>query len=377
MQDDPRNYSPRKPGKAFVTAWVAVVVAACVVTAALVLARGLRIRRQTAELEEQLAHGRRVLVTHIRHAPPSRTMELPATIHGFVETPIYAKIAGYLKTISVDRGDRVKEGQVLARLESPELDQQVANARASYNLRALTNQRTQELVKQALIAEQNADESRAAMLQAKATLDQLEAMQNYKVIRAPFAGVVTARHVDPGALVPQATAPANSNPIIALATLSPVRVYADVPQSAAPFIQNGDPATVTVTEYPGREFKGAVTRHPDALSPVTRTMLTEVDIPNEDLALMPGMYAKVAFHIAVPAGVPLVPDDALVFQDGKVYVPVVRDNRLHLAPVILGYDDGRLVEVREGVGNDDLIAINMGQSVHDGEVVQPVPLAEP
>ncbi|MFI5395096.1 MAG: efflux RND transporter periplasmic adaptor subunit [Candidatus Binatia bacterium] len=377
MQDDPKNYSPHKPGKVFVIGCLSAVVVAFVVTAVLVRARDLRVQRQTAELEQQVAQGRRVLVTPVRHASPSRTLELPATIHGFVETPIYAKIAGYLKTISVDKGDRVTRGQVLAVLESPELDQQVANARANYDIQALTNQRNQELVKQALIARQVGDESRAAMLQAKATLDQLQVLQNYQVIRAPFDGVVSARYVDPGALIPQATTPTTGSPIVALATLSPVRVYADVPQSAAPLIQNGAPVTITVTEYPGREFKGSVTRHPDTLRPATRTMLVEADIPNEDLSLLPGMYAKVTFNVAAPAGPPLVPDDALVFQGGKVYVPVVRDNRLHLTQVTLGYDDGRSVEVPEGIGPDDLVAVNLGQSVHDGEAVQPVPLAQP
>jgi RND family efflux transporter MFP subunit len=252
----------------------------------------------------------------------------------------------------------------------------VANARATFDIQTLTNRRNQDLVKQALIAQQVADESRAAMLQAKASLDQLEAMQHYKVIRAPFAGMVTARYADPGALIPQATTPANSSPILTLATLRPVRVDADVPQSAAPLIQNGDPVAITVTEYPGREFKGSVTRHPDALRPATRTMLVEVDVANDDLALLPGMYAKMSFNVTVQAGPPLVPDDVLIFQDGKVYVPLVRDNRLHLAQVRLGYDDGRSVEVHEGVAEDDLVAVNLGQSVHEGEAVQPVPVEE-
>jgi membrane fusion protein (multidrug efflux system) len=258
-------------------------------------------------------------------------------------------------------------------LESPEIDQQVANARANYDLQVVTNQRNQELVRRALIAQQVADEARAAMLQAKATLDQLEAMQGYKVIRAPFDGVVTARTVDPGALIPQATAGVSGSPLLTLATLSPVRVYAEVPQSAAPFIHNGEPATITVTQFPGRKFKGSVTRHPDALQPSTRTMLVEIDVPNQDLILLPGMYAQVTFNVAVPAGPPQVPDDALIFRRGKVYVPVVHDNHLDLAEVNLGYDNGQFVEVVAGVSTDDLVAINVGQAVRSGEVVQPIP----
>jgi len=373
MQDEPRNYVPRQPGKLFTVGWIIAALTAFIVTAALVRARDVRVRRQTEQLEQESAQGRRVLVTRVQHAPPSRSLDVPATIRGFAETPIYAKVAGYLKTIDVDKGDRVTEGQVLAVLESPELDQQVANARANYNILTLTNRRNQELVHQALIAQQVADESRAAMLQGKANLEQIQALQRYKVIRAPFAGVVIARNVDPGALIPQATAASSGNPIVTLATLSPVRVYADVPQSVAPLIQNGDPAVITVNEYPGREFKGSVTRHPDALRTATRTMLVEVDVPNDDGALLPGMYAKMNFSVTLPAGPPQVPDDALVFRGGKVFVPIVHESRLDLAEVSLGYDDGRMVEVTSGVGPDDLVAINVGQAVRSGEVVQPIP----
>ena len=372
MQDDPRNYVPRTPGKLFTIGWVSAVVIALCIAAALVWARTLTVRREAEVLDQEAAQGQRVLVVRVQHAPPSRSLEIPASIRGFVETPIYAKIAGYLKTINVDKGDRVKAGQVLAVLESPEIDQQVVNARANYQLQSLTNERNQQLVRAALIAQQVADESRAAMLQAKATLDQLEAMQAYKVIRAPFTGIVTARLVDPGVLIPQVTTPSAGSPIVTMATLSPVRVYANVPQSVAPLIQNGDPAVITVTEYPGRAFTGSVTRHPDALQPATRTMLVEVDVPNDDFALYPGMYASARFTVAQPAGPARVPDDALIFRGGKVYVPVVHENRLALSEVSLGYDDGRMVEVTSGIGAEDLVAINVGQAVHDGQVVQPV-----
>jgi membrane fusion protein (multidrug efflux system) len=377
MQDDPRNYVPRTPGKLFTVGWISAVVVTVCVAAALVWARSVSVRREADTLEQEVAQGQRVLVVRVQHAPPNRSLDVPASVRGFVETPIYAKIAGYLKTIEVDKGDRVKEGQVLAVLESPEIDQQVANARANYQLQAVTNERNQELVRQALIAQQVADESRSAMQQAKATLDQLEAMQAYKVMRAPFSGIVTARFVDPGMLIPQATTPSSGSPIVTLATLSPVRVYANVPQSVAPLIQNGDPATISVTEYPGRLFTGSVTRHPDALQPATRTMLVEVDVPNEDSALYPGMYASVRFTVAQPAGPARVPDDALIFRGGKVYVPVVHENRLALSPVSLGYDDGRMVEVTSGVSDEDLVAINVGQAVRDGQIVQPIAAQTP
>ena len=373
MEDDPKSYTPEKPGRLFFFGWVVAVVVLLGLTAELVLARSVRITRQTDELEHQIAMGPRVLVAPVIHAPRSRKIEIPATIHGYIETPVYAKIAGYLNTIRVDKGDRVTAGQVIAILDTPELDHQVVNARASYGIALLTYQRDEALRRDDAVAQQVADEARASMVEAKATLDQLAAMQAYKVIRAPFTGIITSRYVDLGALVPQVTTPsAASMPIVAMATLSPLRIYADAPESVAPFIRNGDAATITVTEYPQRTFKGVVARHPEALTSGTRTMLVEVDLNNEDRTLYPGMYATLVLDVATPAGVPMVPDDALVFRGGKPYVPVVRGGRLRLAAVTLGYDDGVDVEITEGVSDQDMVALNVGQAASDGEPVQPV-----
>jgi membrane fusion protein, multidrug efflux system len=373
MEDDPKNYEPKAPGRFFFAAWVVAILVAVVLTAGLVLAHNLRLTRQSGELEQAVAMGPKVLVGPVLHSPTSRTIELPGTLHGYIETPIYAKIPGYLKRINVDKGDRVRRGELIATLDSPELDQQVANARASYHLRQITDKRNQALLHSDVVARQTADESHAAMVEAKATLDQLAATQGYKEIRAPFDGIVTARYVDPGALIPQVTTPSTTTtPIVSLATLSPLRIYTDVPQSTAPFIRNGDPALVEVTEYPEREFKGSITRHPEALTGTTRTMLVEVDLPNKDAVLLPGMYATVTFSVTTPEGVPMVPDDALIFREGKPYVPVVRDNHLKLAEVTLGYDDGVNVEIQHGISNADMVALNVGQSARDGERVRAV-----
>ena len=164
-------------------------------------------------------------------------------------------------------------------------------------------------------------------------------------------------------------------PVVAMATLTPVRVYSYLPQSVAPFIKDGDPAIVTVTDYPQRLFEGSITRHPSALDQATRTMLVEIDLANNDLALLPGMYARVQFQVATPADIPVVPDDALIFRDGKPFVPIVASNRLHLAPVELGYDDGINIQIRRGVAIGDIVAVNVGQSAREGETVQPVSAA--
>ena len=374
MEDDPRNFSVPAPGRVFFAGWVVAIVVALVATAGLVLARELWIGRQTSELEREQQAGPHVLVTGVLQAPATRDLKLPASIRGFDETDIYAKVPGYLKSIKVDKGDRVRKGQLIAVLTSPELDQQVANARANYNLAVVTDQRNQTLLRQGVIAPQMADESHAAMLQAKAVLNQDIANQSYETITAPFDGIVTARYIDPGHLVPANTAPGTpgSGAIVAISRYKPLRVFSYVPQNVAPFIKDGDPATITAAGFPGQKFTGTIARHPDALSPDTRTMLVEVDLANENEALYPGMYATAEFTVAMGTGAPMVPDDALVFRDGKVYVPVVHNRQLHLAEVTLGYDNGQTVEVLSGIDPADKVAVNVGQAARDGENVQPV-----
>jgi len=376
IEEDPKEFHPRAPGRVFYFGWIALVDAVLAGTAGLVAARDLWLQRITAQRSQEVAQGQRVLVTKITASPPSRALDLPGEIHGYVETPVYAKIPGYLDSIRVDKGDRVKSGQVIATLTSPETEQQVANALAAYRLARITDRRNQQLAREGVIAKQADDDSHAALLQAEASYHQIAATLAYTVIKAPFAGVITARYVDPGKLIPESTGgTATEMPIVAMATLTPVRVYSYVPQSVAPFIRDGDPAIVTVTDYPQRLFEGAITRHPSALDQATRTMLVEIDLPNNDFALLPGMYARVRFQVATPADIPVVPDDALIFRDGKPYVPVVANNRLHLAPVELGYDDGINIQIRQGVAIGDMVAVNVGQSAREGETVQPVSAA--
>ena len=211
------------------------------------------------------------------------------------------------------------------------------------------------------------------MLQTKATLEQSIALQAYERVTAPFDGIVTERYVDPGHLIPEATSSTSlADAIIAVAQTKPLRVFSYVPQNVALFIRNGDTATITFNEFPKRKFTGGVTRHPEALSPDSRTMLVEVDLPNTDETILPGMYGSSEFVVSIPAGAPLVPDEALVFRDGKVFVPVVKDNVLHLTQVKLGYDNGVAVEIPTGIDPEAMVALNVGQSAREGETVQPV-----
>ncbi len=374
QEDDPKNFSVPAPGGFFFAGWIIAIVVVLVATAGLVLARELWLGRQTSDLAQQQAPGPHVLVSSVLQAPATRDVKLPATIQGFDQTDVYAKVPGYLKTIKVDKGDRIHAGQLLAILTSPELDQQTANARANYNIALITDKRNQVLVRSQVIPQQTADESHATMLQTRATLAQDIAYQQYETITAPFDGIVTARYIDPGHLVPANTTPGTpgSGAIITVSRMAPLRVFTYVPQNVAPFIKDGDAATITAMGYAGQKFVGTITRHPEALSPDTRTMLVEVDLPNEKEVLYPGMYATAEFTVTMGTGSPMVPDDALVFRDGKVYVPVVRNNQLHLVEVTLGYDNGQTVEVLSGINPSDKVAVNVGQAARDGENVQPV-----
>ena len=372
-EDDPKQYKGPQPGRLFASTLVIGAIIVSVLTAGLVLGHDVIINRQRSQLAQRAEQGRNVLVAKVFQQPTSRSLSLPATIHGYTEAAIYAKVSGYLKNIDVDKGDRVQQGQVLAILETPDLDKQVADAKANYWLQTVTDRREQMLLRQGVIAQQEADTAHATMLQAKATYEQLLAEQGYKEITAPFDGIVTARYVDPGALIPQATTTANGTPIVSVATVSPLRVYAEVPQNLALWVKNGDDADITTYELVGKEFKGTVVRHPEALDTASRTMLVEVDLPNKDRALLPGMYAKMDITIdATASSGAMVRDDALVFRDGKVYVPLVRDEHLHLVPVTLGYDNGQRVVVQGDINGNDLVALNVGQAAEEGEVVHPV-----
>ena len=375
---EPDEKHDTKSHRLYPIAWSVAVLFVFCASAGFVLARQQRIQHQTGEREQAAARGPRVLVTQLSAGALTRTLDLPASVHGYTETPVYAKLPGYMKTINVDKGDRVKAGQIIAVIQSPETDKQVADARSYYWLQAITDRRYQQLVSQAVIPQQTADTSHATMLQARDAYQQQLAVQSYEIVRAPFDGIVTARYVDPGTLIPQSTSPSTSNsPIVSLATLAPLRVYAYAPQSLSPFLRNGAPATITLSELSGRQFSGAITRHPEALDQNTRTMLVEVDLPNADRSLYPGMYAEMQITAHVASNRMSAPDDALIFRDDKVYLPTVRNGRLNLVPVSIGHDDGYTVEISgDGLRAGDMIAVNVGEAAHNGELVQPVEAAQ-
>lgn len=361
----------------FYGAWIGALVVAAAVVAGLVHASNLALGRQTAALAQQANQGEVVLAQRALRPAAFERVTYPGEIHGFFESPIYAKVSGYVKSMHVDKGNRVKTGEVVAIIDSPETDQQVNNARANYWLQVVTDRRDQTLYQHQVIAAQDADTQHALMLQAKAAYQQDLALQAYEIVRAPFDGMITRRNLDPGAYVSQggvSATPNSVNPtgIYEAATLQPLRIYVQMPQDQAAFLHDGDASIVTVSQFPQREFRGAVTRHPTSLDQATRTMQVEVDLPNTDLTLYPGMYARVSIDMHIDSSVAMVPDRALIFKGRKVFVPVIRNNRLHLSEVELGFDDGVEIEITRGLVPDELIATNMGQLPQEGELVHPV-----
>jgi multidrug efflux system membrane fusion protein len=362
-----------KSGPLFIAGWIVAVVVVLIALGGLVLARDVWISHQTSALEQQEQQGPIVIVVPLTHSEKQRTLSLPGDVHGYFESPIYAKIPGYVKTMLVDKGALVKKGQLLAVLDSPELDHQVNDAKATYEINAITDRRNQDLVRNQVVPQQTADETHAAMLEARALWASLKAQQAYERIVSPYDGVITARNVDPGALIGSTTATSTSTaPIFEMATLRPVRVYLQMAQDDSAFINDGDPAVVTITQFPRKQFSGTVTRHPSALTSQTRTMLVEVDLPNDDLLLLPGMYAHVKISLSGDSSAPLVPDEALIFDGDKTFVPVVNDNRIHLEPVTLGFDDGLRSQIVEGLKGNEMVALNLGQTAREGEVVRPM-----
>ena len=353
--------------------WIGLSVVVLVAALGVVTVRSQAIRSQREDLTRQASRGEPVLVTHLIAGSQSREILLPGEIHGYYETPIYAKIDGYITSMLVDKGSRVRAGELVATIESPETDQQTRNGKATYEIAAITDRRYQELVAQQVVPQQTADQYHAQMLETYATWKSYLATQQYERVLAPYDGMITARNLHPGALVASESASNTSTPAIyEMATLKPLRVYVYLPQPLSPFVRDGDRAVVTVSEYPDRSFVGTVTRHPEALDQSTRTMQIEVDLPNDDLALYPGMYATVKITIRGSKQSPKVPDQALIFNNDDTFVPVVHNNSIHLVKVTLGLDDGTDCEVTRGLSGDEPVALGLGQAAQEGELVQPV-----
>lgn len=323
-----------------------------------------------------------VVVVRPSQGAVQRTITLPGDMVGFYQSNLYAKVTGYLKSIAVDKGDWVRTGQVLAVIEVPELEQQLARAQANLEIQRLTYQRLQSVWKSdpRLIARQDVDIAMGKYQEAKANADELVAMENYTRITAPFDGVITERFVDPGTLIHaggqqsetasmqgQARSGAAA-PVVSIARLDKLRIYVYVPQNEVDAIREGMPATVTVQGLASSHFSGTVVRFSHSLDLATRTMLTEIDLENPTHTLYPGMYANVTLVLQRHLDALRLPAAAVGGEQAH-QVFLVRNKRLTEVPVTIGIDNGRYVEITSGVTNNDLVVRNFSNTLKPGERV--------
>ena len=355
---------------------IVYVAGAFAAIAAIALFVGLRIRRHAADAEQRRdraaaqARGPAVTVVLARRAPRSRTLTLPAEVQAYQQILLYAKVAGYLRELRVDRGDRVKRGELLANVATPETDRQLAPLRANLATLKAIAERYRRLVP-GVATQQDLDHALADVQAAQSEVDRLASVRSFDQIRAPFDGVITTRFVNVGALVPAATgATQSAQPVVELADTSRVRVIVYLGQSDAIQIHEGDAASIAGESDPLHPTTAVVTRISRTLDPRTRSMPVEIDVDNPHDELYPGVFVLVTLTVPAPPGV-IVPSDAIVLADGKASVAVVDGTKVRFAAVQVGDDDGKTARVISGVHEGERVVAHVTDEVVDGGTVQP------
>jgi membrane fusion protein, multidrug efflux system len=328
-----------------------------------------------------------------------RKINVSASVEPLYKATLYAKASGYLKWINVDIGDRVKEGEVIAEMDIPEMVEEyqqvkakLRGAQANYKkaeadleLQKQTYQRINEIweTEPGAVAKQDVDVAKAKFELAKANinnekaktdnasadLERLKALLEYGKLKAPFDGVITERFVDPGALVQDATSD-NVSPVVTLMHTDTVRVFIDVPEPDVPFVEKGDKATLEVGALPGRNFTASVTRFSSALNPGTRTMRTEIDILNPDQLLRPGMFGNITLNLEVIKNAVTVTAEAITVEKNNKFVFKVNDGRVEKVEIETGIDDGIRVQVLKGLTGGEDIIVKGSNTVSDGDTVK-------
>lgn len=408
---------PRNPWHPSPTTIWAIFLTALVGVAIAFFAGYIPLQKRRAvvlsEAKEEQQALPRVEVIQVGRSTRQSGLRLPGNIQPITEAPVLARADGYIQKRLVDIGDRVKAGQTLAEIDAPELTDQVAQAKATVRqaeaalqqatanvqqgrtdmeLARVMARRSAQLVAKGAVSKQDDDQAqaqynsklaalealeraidvqRANVIAAQSNLGRLEKMQSYCVVQAPFDGVITLRNVDVGALVNS-----GSTLLYRIAQMGTLRTYVNVPQAYADAIKPGQPAALTVSNLPGREFQGEVARSANALDPSSRTLLVEVHVPNPANVLLPGMYAQVELR-SIRADPPLVvPSDAMIVRaDGAQIAVVGPDRTVHLQKIDVGRDYGDRVEVLNGLREGDMIVSNPGDTVREGLKVDVIPAA--
>jgi|GraSoi2013_100cm_1033763.scaffolds.fasta_scaffold42366_2 RND family efflux transporter MFP subunit len=349
--------------------------------------------RSRTEAEKRLAQNVRsslipmVTVIHPKGGAAAQEIELPGNTQAFTEAPIYARTSGYLKQWYLDIGAHAKRGQLLAEIETPELDQQLQQAeselrtaQANLQLAQITATRWLFLLKTNVISKQETDQAvsdlnakRATADSAEANVRRLQRLQEFEHIYAPFDGIITARNTDVGALIQNGD---NTVPqqLFHLAAVDKLRVYISVPEVYATAAKSGEMVTLTLDAFPGETFTGTLVRDSGSIDLTSRTLKVEVDVDNPTGRLLPGAYAFVHLKVPAPPGAVTVPTNTLLFRSEGLSVAVVRNGRAKLVPVTIGHDYGSTVEVMSSLTADDAVIIDPSDSILDGS---PVQVAEP
>jgi RND family efflux transporter MFP subunit len=374
--------SQPQPRKSKIFAALFFVVIALVIVGAFTLLQRKSQYAALAKETETLAVPT-VAVIHPASEPAEEGLVLPGTLQAYVESPIYARTNGYLKKWYRDIGSRVRAGDLLAEIDTPEVDQQLVQAKADLetakansNLSRITATRFEELIKTDGVSKQEVDNAagdyaakQAAQASAAANVRRLEELESFKHIYAPFSGVITRRNVDIGTLINAGNGGATQQ-LFFLAQTDPIRVYVNVPESAAPSIRPGLAAYLELTQFPGRKFQGRVVRTAEAIDPATRTLLTEVDVPNKSDELLPGGYAQVHLNVQIGGTRVQVPVNALLFRSEGLRAVVIDSNhKTRLQALTIGRDFGTSLEVLQGLSPTDWIVLNPPDSLEDNQQV--------
>lgn len=317
-----------------------------------------------------------VAVASPRRGDIHRFVTLPGTLRANQQVTLHAKVAGYLKSITVDKGDTVRAGQPIAEIEMPEIVAERAKHEAELNIAKIESERLASARAKApdLITPAAADTAAARLAKAQAGLAHNETLLRYSKISAPFAGVVTMRYVDPGAFVPAATA--SSNPtaaaIVTIMEVSTVRVRIAVPEIESSRIQVGQPVVITTDSLTGQTFRGTVTRHSGALDEATRSLLVEADLPNANGTLRPGMYVLAKIGVEKHTGTLLVPAAALVREKANGFLFTFAEGKATRVPVKYGFNDGTSVEILDGIAENARVIIPGKVALVSGQAVTAV-----
>jgi len=371
--------TPQKPHSARLAMIIVVVL---LLAGGFSVVRRLSDRKALAKETETLAIPT-VAVTNPKAEAADDQLTLPAQLQAYVQSAIYSRTNGYLLRWTKDIGSHVNKGELLADIDTPEVDQELSQAKAArqqiaaqLQLAKSSAERWTNLRKTDSVSQQEADQQTSAYTQAQANLAaadanvrRLEQLESFKHIYAPFSGVITRRNVDTGALI-NAGSTSQQHELFDIAQVDPLRVYVSVPQGDAPSIKRGMSAYVTLQEFPGQKFTGKVVRTADAIDPATRTLLTEIDVPNKGDRLLPGAYAQVSFAVPVQTVRITVPVNALLFRSEGPRIAVVgSDHKVHLKPIMIGRDFGTKLEILNGLTAQDQIVLNPADSLEEGQQV--------